>query len=268
MARNDPCFCGSGKKQKKCHPEIHEKSIGARLLKIYNTLDQEIQTYYANHCENNICIKGCNECCYTDFSLSTIEFDLITYEIRRKSKPQIEEIINRAEKLWDIIKTKYPEYIDLLEEDSTDRIDVYYKSMQIDTKQEDFKCPFLDNSGACIIYDVRPIICRTYGVAYYDRKLPNHGITICSKIGDSLAATSWQANLTRHFDEILSFSNINIPDQDINIDIRKRPMFYYLYKRSWLFNTSNELPHIFELEFNSSEKEYQSYYKQKALKIK
>ena len=34
MGRNDLCFCGSGKKQKKCHPNINEDSVAAKIIKL------------------------------------------------------------------------------------------------------------------------------------------------------------------------------------------------------------------------------------------
>lgn len=38
MGRNDLCFCGSGKKQKKCHPNINEDSVAAKIIKLYTQL--------------------------------------------------------------------------------------------------------------------------------------------------------------------------------------------------------------------------------------
>ena len=41
MGRNDLCFCGSGKKQKKCHPNINEDSVAAKIIKLYTQLSKE-----------------------------------------------------------------------------------------------------------------------------------------------------------------------------------------------------------------------------------
>ena len=43
MGRNDLCFCGSGKKQKKCHPNINEDSVAAKIIKLYTQLSKELE---------------------------------------------------------------------------------------------------------------------------------------------------------------------------------------------------------------------------------
>ena len=43
MGRNDLCFCGSGKKQKKCHPNINEDSVAAKNYKTIYTIIKRIE---------------------------------------------------------------------------------------------------------------------------------------------------------------------------------------------------------------------------------
>ena len=69
MGNNNLCFCGSGIKKKKCHPDIHEKSLFATLLHYYKELDDESKTV-----QNPLCKKGCNECCESTFSVHNQNF--------------------------------------------------------------------------------------------------------------------------------------------------------------------------------------------------
>jgi len=110
MGRNDLCFCGSGKKIKKCHPDINEQSIAARLLRLYNEIDHSVDIYYQNTNHTAPCSKGCAECCYSDFPLSDIEFNLIIYEIRKWNRTEIESLIQRATILWERVNEKYPDF--------------------------------------------------------------------------------------------------------------------------------------------------------------
>ena len=49
MGRNDLCFCGSGKKQKKCHPNINEDSVAAKIIKLYTQLSKELEGYKSEY---------------------------------------------------------------------------------------------------------------------------------------------------------------------------------------------------------------------------
>lgn len=134
MSRNDLCFCGSGKKQKKCHADVNEKSVIANLLYLFNQLDTENQK-----CLNEICHNGCGDCCVDDFKISSVEFFCILHYLIDNNKINI---INEA--------------IDRSKE----------KHNNNDTGN---KCVFYNElHNNCNIYPVRPITCRKYG---YDARI-------------------------------------------------------------------------------------------------
>lgn len=54
MENNNLCFCGSGMKKKKCHPDIHEKSLFATLLHYYKELDDESKTVQNPLCKRAV----------------------------------------------------------------------------------------------------------------------------------------------------------------------------------------------------------------------
>ena len=76
MGRNDLCFCGSGKKQKKCHPNINEDSVAAKIIKLYTQLSKELEENVYGK-KNIKCQKGCNACCKDYFAINEVEFAVI-----------------------------------------------------------------------------------------------------------------------------------------------------------------------------------------------
>lgn len=129
MSVNEPCFCGSGKKQKKCHPDINPNSVAAQLIKTFYKLNLEI-----SNIDNTACYNGCAECCTNDFEISISEFMMIFRYINLElTKEQIDKIIDTAK---------------------NGKIKLNGKCILLDT-----------NNNSCSIYKVRPIVCRKYG--YY-----------------------------------------------------------------------------------------------------
>lgn len=137
--RNTLCFCGSGKKQKKCHPDINPDSLIAHQYRIMHLIDKEIQS-----CPYTICKLGCNECCTDDFKITVSEFfTILNYLKISCTNEQIDKIISLA---------KY-KIATINRDESSGEITIS-------------KCLFIkDTDGSCDIYEVRPIICRKYG--YY-----------------------------------------------------------------------------------------------------
>lgn len=84
MGRNELCFYGSGKKQKKCHVNVDQDSYIGNLYKKYFKVDNILSEYKATHkeFENHPCSKGCFNCCYDIFPISMLEFELILEEMR------------------------------------------------------------------------------------------------------------------------------------------------------------------------------------------
>lgn len=82
ISRNDPCFCGSGKKYKKCHSDIHPESRAARLIQTYRKYERKIEDYQKSTGNIPPCQKGCYNCRYEDFSITEIEFEFIMRELK------------------------------------------------------------------------------------------------------------------------------------------------------------------------------------------
>ena len=128
VGRNDLCFCGSGKKVKRCHPKINEQSLVAKLLQLYAEIDER------NSKAATVCKTGCAKCCSGDFDVHLTEFlTILNYLKIGSSRPEDVQ--------YDELRTTLKEY-------------------NISNKW----CIFLDQKEkVCKTYAVRPLVCRNYG---------------------------------------------------------------------------------------------------------
>lgn len=161
MERNDRCFCGSGKKYKKCHYGINEKSKLADMYKA-NVLFDKACT--ARAIVNN-CISGCSECCKDYFFVSENEFLMILNWLLYKGE-NIHLYKEKALETLEIIKYRHPDIVEQLNKympkGGSETLDSNY--FKDDEKIIDLPpCIFLNSERKCSIYECRPIVCRTYG---------------------------------------------------------------------------------------------------------
>ncbi|PRT33864.1 YkgJ family cysteine cluster protein [Bacillus wiedmannii] len=171
MGRNDECFCGSGKKQKKCHSNVEQDSYMAKLYKRYSKVDDLISEYRDNHEEfkNHPCGKGCYNCCYDVFSITMLEFELLLEELRNTSLEFAEKVFEKALDDLRVLRTNSPELYKRLEEDVTFQRNAHHQDVGFYSKVErfPFPCPLLDvNEGSCGVYNKRPMICRLFGTTH------------------------------------------------------------------------------------------------------
>lgn len=189
MERNELCFCGSGRKYKKCHIPINEKS---KIAKVY----QRIVKYdnYVN--ESNIknqCVKGCNDCCRDYFYIDEIEFLLILDRIISKDKKLVDYYHEKGIEYEMIFKSNYPaEYakLDSLMQTSNNIMNrlSYYQDDGL--RKLKIQCIFMAESGKCEIYDWRPVICRSYGSTTKCELINNDGI-VCDELTDLVNETQF-----------------------------------------------------------------------------
>lgn len=106
--------------------DFNPQSIIATLTHYYEIIDNDMK------CSNNhTCKKGCCKCCAADFEISITEFFMILNHLK----------VNFG--------------------------DEYLKKVCTKAKQAkpSGQCIFVDEStGACSIYEVRPLVCRKYGL--------------------------------------------------------------------------------------------------------
>lgn len=82
------------------------------------------------------CQKGCSFCCHTQVSVSSDEAKLLAHRVREGTEIDLEVLLHQAE--------------------AKNASEAYYRLSFAERR-----CVFLDDAGACRVYDDRPSVCRT-----------------------------------------------------------------------------------------------------------
>jgi Fe-S-cluster containining protein len=184
IERNDPCPCGSGEKYKFCclnsnikwielgktydgktsydNYSLNEavfntlneilKSLSGRetitkeegldlISRIYEVLTPALQQIQ----RNAPCKKGCNACCHIRVDVSDIEKEYILVSLNSQQKKLIKSNIKKNQK------------------NEANRQELI-RSGETKHTLIGKPCPFLDEEGACSIYETRPFACRKWFV--------------------------------------------------------------------------------------------------------
>lgn len=112
-----------------------------KLYKQYlNTIQDLLDSYFENQKEYLACKKGCSYCCEKgQYPYSELEFEYLLTGFMGLPDNEKQEIIERIKEL----KETY--------------------------NGEMYKCPFLGKDNACMVYNYRGLICRTFGLLKPDK---------------------------------------------------------------------------------------------------
>lgn len=106
--------------------EMNEKSVMKALADYFETIENDLAKS-----PNQTCHKGCCECCTNDFEISISEYFMILNYLNIKYGSDFVKSVSEKAKI----------------------------SFSSD------KCIFIDSTnGSCSIYEVRPLVCRKYGL--------------------------------------------------------------------------------------------------------
>lgn len=105
------------------------------------------------------CGLGCSDCCFALFDMSLVESIYIKHQFDQRFKgndrSNIIERANTADRAVHKLKKKAYQAIENGEPE---------EKIITQMSQERVRCPMLDDNDQCLIYDVRPITCRLYGI--------------------------------------------------------------------------------------------------------
>jgi Fe-S-cluster containining protein len=261
VSRNELCFCGSGKKKKKCHRDIEPGSAFAHMVNLYNRLDDTIQKGIGNI----RCRKGCFACCYQYFTITSVEFYyIISQMMAEQGMTKVQEFIDRGYQDYLTYEEKYPEIIQVLKEnhsnknaDNQDFMVQMNRIMQTNKNapmHNPNPCPFLDpETKGCSVYEYRPSVCRTYGVSY--ETIIEQPFMMCEHIEDGLSYQSEMADVSQYSEELMRLGAFVVNEQVI-VD-KPYPIFYFC-------KIIKENPQSLTIKIN----EYQSYSLQEVMNRK
>lgn len=260
MGRNDPCFCGSNKKTKKCHPNIHKDSLAAKVIKSHNIIDEIIENHQNTIKKNNICHAGCYECCYGYFPITDCEFYIILNEVNNWDDSKKQKIANRVHDYMEIFKSEHPDIYNYLNTDHTGDNNILLEMNNLITKTS-FPCIFLnEETKKCEVYQSRPQICRSYGDVMQITEINTLDLNICnsliySKIGKYKDA-DWLVNIEFIDGNVHDYDSIYLNDGRV-LKTKKYPILYLLYSNLFLRQLNFKIPSNREiLLFSISENEY------------
>jgi Fe-S-cluster containining protein len=107
------------------------------------------------------CRVRCCDCCHAIFGVFPIEAAHLNYHFNRLERKARRDALRRAEKAEaEMLKVK--DRLKVFEEDP--------KMKVFGLGKQRVRCPLLQDSEECVLYENRPIICRVYGVPYTLRK--------------------------------------------------------------------------------------------------
>lgn len=98
------------------------------------------------------CRLGCSLCCHGLFEIGAADVVIIAEGLDRLPKERRAAIVGRATEIFE--DSGHP----ALREASPEDKEAFFE------RTSATPCPALDESGACMIYDSRPLVCRTFGL--------------------------------------------------------------------------------------------------------
>lgn len=210
---------------------INEKNLAAAKLNIYRRLNDEFRAHRQQSTEKSLCVPGCTDCCFDYYTVQSTEFDLILNELKKWDNEELDNLIRRVDRSWNILIKENPEVEKLLSNISNTEIDEMNSSID----KTSFPCIFLDETtNLCQIYDVRPFKCRIFGNSYYYPNSEEGAIGIaCEKYGRVLNNDNFDqllCDVTEILDENTDLAIIHDKKENKATLYQEYPLIYHIYK--------------------------------------
>jgi Fe-S-cluster containining protein len=116
--------------------------------KILERADTHFDSVMRTQPQNLQCGAGCSLCCYGLFEIGSGDVPVIAEGLERMHPSRRKKVIRRALELEQIN----------LRECSPEEKEAYFDRTQ------SVPCPNLDEKGLCMMYEHRPLVCRTFGL--------------------------------------------------------------------------------------------------------
>lgn len=119
---------------------------------ILDRADEFFRSVAASQPENLQCGRGCSLCCYGLFEIGSGDVPILAEGLSKLHPSRRRMIIRRA--LAIVAESRHPN----LRECSPLEKEAFFD------RTSSVACPNLDESGACMVYEARPLVCRTFGL--------------------------------------------------------------------------------------------------------
>jgi|SRR5687768_2308479 len=124
--------------------------------KILERADEHFSSVMRSQPQNLQCGAGCSLCCYGLFEIGSGDVPIIAEGLAGLPVARRTKIINRAQEI--VAASNHPN----LRECSTEEKESFFNRTQ------STPCPNLDDAGLCMMYEHRPLVCRTFGLPLRD----------------------------------------------------------------------------------------------------
>ncbi|MFP4452507.1 MAG: YkgJ family cysteine cluster protein [Desulfobacterales bacterium] len=161
------------------------------------TADEAFKRVRQAYPDEVVCEPGCTDCCYALFDLTLIEALYLNYHFNKKftgsAREDILEKANKADrKIYKVKREAYKKTSDgASEQDVVEEI-----------AKERIRCPLLNDSNYCDLYECRPVACRVYGAPL---AIGGRGRT-CGKTGFQSGVQYTMINMDRLHDQLMKLS--------------------------------------------------------------
>jgi Fe-S-cluster containining protein len=154
-------------------PDFKKKFYDLTAL-IQTEFDRNLDMYG----EKIQCRKGCSKCCSQIFRITPYDGWMISEYVKSLPESRRNELKQKALEYLETLpltKGEYPQGEGVLKQNHPG--------------SSGLPCPALGTDGECTIYEVRPVICRRFGMPIYDYKNPSnvHACELNFKDGEELA---------------------------------------------------------------------------------
>jgi Fe-S-cluster containining protein len=106
--------------------------------------------------QNLQCGRGCSLCCYGLFEIGSGDVPLIAEGLSKLNPMRRKMIIRRAQEI--VESSQHPDLRECADEEKAAFFD----------RTASIPCPNLNEHGECLIYEHRPLVCRTFGLPLRD----------------------------------------------------------------------------------------------------
>jgi Fe-S-cluster containining protein len=168
-----------------------------KYLQEVRKADYLFKTIQEKYPDSVRCRIRCCDCCHAVFGVFPIEAAYINYHFNRLDRKVRRDVLRRAEKAEDeMLKAK----------DSLKVFEDNPKMKVFGLGKQRVRCPLLQDSEECVLYENRPIICRIYGVPYSLKQGDKEQAFVCSVSGFQEKVTYPTVKLDKIYHELCQLS--------------------------------------------------------------
>lgn len=120
--------------------------------RILEHADEFFRSVVKSQPQNLQCGRGCSLCCYGLFEIGAADIPVLAEGLEALHPMRRRKIIRRAAEI--IAHSRHP---NLRESNPIEKEEFFARTAAV-------ACPNLNESGECMIYEHRPLVCRTFGL--------------------------------------------------------------------------------------------------------